>query len=418
MLKPIQPPATPGFEPAQNRGVPVHGLNPRSRRWLVSAAAVAGLVAVAACTPASNAGDKPLSAKESAASTEAIQAAQAAMTKLYKGTNKEPDGEPVPATAGKKVFIISCGQQAAACAVPTQGAMDAAKVMGWNASVLDTAFVYSRQGSLIDQAIAAGADGIAMVGNDCSFSPAALERARTAHIPVANVYGADCDDPYSPGDPVGDDLWTDVPTAGFTTGPSFFQGMAVAKAQYIIAKTEGQARVLAFRVTDSPTVNGQALAFEHAMAKCGTCEVYDIPFKSSEFGPKLQQIAQQAVLQHPDATVVAPGADDLYLGGIQAGIKAAGGTQLFILGAEGTAPGMQMVKSGELGGELGFSADWLGWALADTMNSLLAGKAPRNSGAGWQAIDKAHNLSLVGAGGEYEPAIDYQSAYKKLWGVN
>jgi ribose transport system substrate-binding protein len=350
-------------------------------------------------------------------SPDAVTTANAGLARLYVGTNKAPDGDPVPAQKGKKVFVISCGQQASGCSVPTAGAVAAAKELGWNVTTLDTALDFSKQGALVDQAIAAGAQGIIMVGDDCSLSPASFQRAKAAHIPVDNIFGADCDEPYAQGDPVGPDLWTDIHTADYTTNPSFFQGMAAAKAQYIIAKTDGKARVLSFNITNSALTKAQVRVFDAALAKCATCKVYSIPFKSLDFGPNLQRIAQQAVLQHPDATVVAPLNDSVYLGGIQAGLKAAGGKALFDLCGEGTPPGMQLLKSGEVTAELGFSADWYGWAAADTMNSLLAGKEPRNSGVGWQIIDQDHNMNLVGSDGAYQPSIDYKSVYRKLWGL-
>jgi ribose transport system substrate-binding protein len=346
-----------------------------------------------------------------------VAAANAGLAQLYAGTNKAPGGGPVAAQKGKKVFVISCGQQASGCSVPTAGAVAAGKELGWNVTTLDTALDFSKQGANVDQAIAAGAQGIIMVGNDCSLSPASFQRAKAAHIPVVNLYGADCDEPYAPGDPVGAHLWTEVPTADYTTNPSFFQGQAAAKAQYIIAKTNGTARVLSFGIVNSALITAQVRVFDAALAKCATCKAYDIPSKSLDFGPNLQRIAQQAVLQHPNATVVAPINDSVYLGGIQAGLKAAGTKKLFVMGADGTPPGMQLLKSGELTAELGWSADWYGWAAADTMNSLLAGKQPRNSGVGWQIIDKDHNMNLVGSDGAYQPSIDYKAAYSKLWGL-
>jgi ribose transport system substrate-binding protein len=377
------------------------------------------LVAVlAACSNSDASPDSKGAGAPADTSADAVAVANTELTKLYAGTNKVPDGDPVPAQTAKKIFVISCGQQASGCSVPTAGAVAAGKELGWHVTTLDTALDFSKQGALVDQAVAAGAQGIIMVGNDCALSPASFQRAKDAHIPVVNLYGADCDEPYASGDPVGAHLWTEVPTADYTTNPSFFQGQAAAKAQYIIAKTNGKARVLSFGIVNSALITAQVRVFDDALAKCATCKVYDVPTKSLDFGPNLQRIAQQALLQHPDATVVAPINDSVYLGGIQAGLKAAGTKNLFVMGADGTPPGMELLKSGELTAELGWSADWYGWAAADTMNSLLAGKEPRNSGVGWQIIDKDHNMDLVGSDGAYQTSIDYRAAYRTLWGLS
>jgi ribose transport system substrate-binding protein len=382
------------------------------RRWGWLGLVVALFAAVAA-SGASGAGTGVAASKPSPV----VVAAKASLAKLYAGTNKAPSGDPVAAQKGKKIFVISCGQVVPGCSVPTAGAVAAGTELGWNITTLDTALDYAKQGGNVDQAIAGGAQGIIMVGNDCLLSPASFQRAKDAHIPVVNIFGADCNEPYTQGDPVGADLWTEARTAGYTTNPHFWQGYGIAKAQWVIAKTNGKARVLSFDITNSALDHAQTVVFNAALAKCKTCKVYDVQFKAQDLGPNLQRIAQQAVLQHPDATVVAPENDSVYLAGIQPGLKAAGGKKLVILGADGTPPGMQLLKSGELAAELAYSGDWYGWAAADTMNSLLAGKEPRNSGLGWQLIDKGHNMKLVGSGGGYQPAINYKAAYRKLWGL-
>src|SRR5438105_5358856 len=238
----------------------------RGWRWLVVAlfAAVAASAISSAGTSARAATAKP---------SPVVAAAKAKLAKLYAGTSKAPSGDPVPAQKGKKVFVISCGQVVPGCSVPTAGAVAAGTELGWNVTVLDTALDYAKQGSNVDQAVAGGAQGIIMVGNDCLLSPASFQRAKDAHIPVVNIFGADCNEPYKKGDPVGADLWTEARTANYTTNPRFWQGYGVAKAQWVIAKTNGKARVLAFDITNSALDHAQTVAFEAAMAKCKTCKV-------------------------------------------------------------------------------------------------------------------------------------------------
>src|SRR5947209_3284468 len=161
----------------------------RGWRWLVVA-----LFAAVAASALSSAGASARAVSTSRPGTSSVAAARrpspvvaaakAAVAKLYLGTNKAPSGDPVAAQKGKKVFVISCGQVVPGCSVPTAGAVAAGTELGWNVTVLDTALDYAKQGSNVDQAIAGGAQGIIMVGNDCLLSPASFQRAKDAHIQV------------------------------------------------------------------------------------------------------------------------------------------------------------------------------------------------------------------------------------------
>jgi ribose transport system substrate-binding protein len=110
-----------------------------------------------------------------------------------------------------------------------------------------------------------------------------------------------------------------------------------------------------------------------------------------------------------------PGFDVLLLAGVGAGVKASGrGGQVKLFGAEGYAPTADLARQGWVAGGVAVPADWQGWAAIDTLNRIFAGQKPVDEGLGFQAWDKTHNL---GASGGYEPKVDYQAAYKKLWGA-
>src|SRR5437879_1248414 len=97
-----------------------------SRWW--GAAVMAGLLVsgITACsssgTSSGSSAPAPAVTNGTAApggsSADAVAAAKADLAQLYAGTNKAPDGDPVAAQKGKKVFVISCGQQASGCSVP------------------------------------------------------------------------------------------------------------------------------------------------------------------------------------------------------------------------------------------------------------------------------------------------------------
>jgi ribose transport system substrate-binding protein len=342
---------------------------------------------------------------------------EALMQKYYEGTNRAPSGEPVPAQKGKKVFVISCGQNIATCGDTAGGVMDAGRLLGWNMTLLDGKGNPSTTSSLVDQALAGGAQGIAVIGFDCSLAQGSYQRAKNANVPVALVYGADCNEPYSPKERPGPSLLNDVRFGGYLTGPQFLNAWARARAQFLIAHSKGKADVISFEYAESPATYAVSRAFDGELAKCEGCKVHVVPFSTAQFGPALQQLAQQAPLKFPDANAVLVANDALYLAGIQAGISASGrSAQLFTVGAEGLPPVLQMVTKGAVGGVMAYSDMWAGFATADTLNSVFAGKKPRDSGIGWQLIDKDHASAIVD--GAFKPAVDFVAAYKRLWGVS
>jgi ribose transport system substrate-binding protein len=376
---------------------------------------VASIFVAAACSNSSS-GASGGGAASSKDSTPIVSQSKALVQKYYDGTNKEPSGTPVAAQRGKKVYVISCGQNIGTCSQTAAGATSAGKLLDWNVTLLDGKGNPSTTASLVDQALAGGAQGIVIVGFDCSLAQASLQRAKASGVPVALVYGADCNAPYSSGESAGPSLVNEVSFADYPTGPEFLVGWGQARAQYAIANSNGNAHVLSFEYAESPATYAISRAFDSEIKKCPNCSVDVVKFATGDFGPGLQQLAQQAPLKFPDANAVMTPNDALYLAGIQAGIAASGrADKLFVVGGEGQAPVLDMVAKGAVDGVMAYSTDWAGFAAADTLNSVFAGQAPRNSGIGWQLIDKDHSSPIVG--GTYKPSVDYVAAYKKLWGL-
>jgi hypothetical protein len=104
---------------------------------------------------------------------------------LYAGTESPPQATGPAAVPGKSIAWISCGQVAQGCAVPTAAAADAAKVLGWNFTMLDARLnAAGGLGSSIRHAIALKPDAIVTDGLDCEAARQPLEDAKSAGIPV------------------------------------------------------------------------------------------------------------------------------------------------------------------------------------------------------------------------------------------
>ncbi|HYC80402.1 MAG TPA: substrate-binding domain-containing protein, partial [Solirubrobacterales bacterium] len=117
------------------------------------------------------------------------------------GTFKEePTTSPIKAGEGRKIEVISCGQQVVTCAEATAGAMEAAKKLGWQATLFDAKLDYPSAATGIRQAVANGVEGIFIYFMDCSNFKSALEEAKKAGVFVVAADARDCSE-TNPGAP-------------------------------------------------------------------------------------------------------------------------------------------------------------------------------------------------------------------------
>jgi ribose transport system substrate-binding protein len=268
----------------------------------------------------------------------------------------------------------------------------------------------------IRQAIVAKADGIILQSIDCPLVKPALTEARDAEVKIVAYYALDCDDPSVNGQPLYDGSVNFGSQVG--TYADLTRAWGAAKADWVIARTKGRAKVISFKQDEVLVVKYIREGFEHELARCKTCEIVEtVDFTRADLGPKLQQKAQRALAQHPEANAVHVPYDSAMLLGISAALLESGrNDQIDVIAGEGFPTNIQLIRDNK--GEdaaNAFPARWTGYAAIDSLNSVFNGTPPQDSGIGYRLIDREHNLPLPGQG--YESAVDYQSAYKRAWGI-
>jgi ribose transport system substrate-binding protein len=384
-------------------------MNSLARSWFrIAVAASAALLA--ACGGASS------GTSGGAATTTFLSQAQANVQKDYGSTDRTPDTTSRPAAKGKKIVVISAGDEGESASVPVHAALAAAKAMGWQATEYDEHLDPTKGPALMRQAIAAGADGIVVDANDCPLIKAPLQEAQTAHISVVPIYAYDCDDPLFNG---GQALFSGVVQVA-TPGTPDQQALAYGanQADAVIVATKGHARVILFNDVEFTVLHYTGEGFKTELAKCSDCKVVDeVDFKAAELGPTLQQKAASALLQHPEANAVKIPYTAASLLGIAGAVVQSGKTsQLYVMGGEGFADELDLIRGGKGVNAVNIiSSEWTGWAAVDTLNSAFLGQPPRNSGIGWTLSDTSHNLP---ASGPFVPKVDFKAAYLKAWGVS
>jgi ribose transport system substrate-binding protein len=268
----------------------------------------------------------------------------------------------------------------------------------------------------VRQAIAAKADGIIVDGIDCAAIKQSLAEARAAKVKTVGFFNYDCDDPnLGGGERMFDGMVNFGPGGDYAT---LTRNFGAVKADWIIHKTGGKAKLIQFKEDEFLVLKYIREGFEAEFAKCKTCQIVEtVDFTLADYGPKLQQKAQSALLKHPEATAVHVPYDTPVHFGVGAALTESGrNDQIEVIGGEGFPTNIQLIRDNKgQDAANAFPSEWTGWAAVDTLNSVLQGKTPREGGMGLKLIDREHNLPAGGKG--YEPTADFRSAYKKAWGL-
>lgn len=344
---------------------------------------------------------------------------QQIVTTLFEGTYGEPPAQGPEAKPGMKVWIISYGQSYAGAALEAGAAQDAASTLGWDTKIYDAKFDPSNAVAGIRQAVAAGADGVFVPWFDCASIKAGLLEAQQAGVFVVTDEASDC-----AGEPLFDYVVQYHPGTfeindGSVSG--YLQGWGAALASYTIDRTGGKAKVLVFNQTDTSTFGDVVKGGNDRFAECGGCEIVDtVDFTNADVGPNLQQKAQQALLQHPEANAIFAPGDGILVGGVLAALRASGNRygSMVIAGGEGSSV---IGDLRDYDGDWAVSTlplDWSAYQAIDALHRLLAGEQPvADSGIGYQLVDKEHNLpsgDLATPTADGAP-IDFSALYGKAW---
>jgi ribose transport system substrate-binding protein len=352
-------------------------------------------------------GSAPAAADSQATATAAVEAG-------YKGTSTLPDPTPRPGAKGKRVIFISSGQNSISTAVPLAGQMEAAQALGWQTQLLDGQSNPALWPGLVRQAIAAQPDAISLQAIDCPLVSQPLEEARAAGIKIAAGYSFDCDDPKFGG------------TAHFDAVPYFASAQGDVgeftrkygelQGDTAIAKFGDKANVLQFNDEEFRILDYTNEGFQRAI-KAGGGKITYSTFLVSDLGPNLEAKVSGELLKNPDVNVIKSPYTGATLLGIASGIQKAGRQgKVFVIGGEGFAPELDLMRQGAVDVVNITPPAWIGWATIDSLNSAFAGQKPVDAGIGWTLVDAQHGLpSAVGA--SYENSPDFRSVYKKAWGV-
>lgn len=336
----------------------------------------------------------------------------AEVKKLYAGDYVPPPTKGPKAEEGKNVWYISCGQEYEACASMSSAFEEAGKELGWTVTLQDSKASQETAGKLIKQALAANVDGIAISSTDCPNIKSALQEAKAENTPVVNFAGLDCDYEGFGG---GEKLFTKTVNSRGPTFLDFGKEYAEARADVLINELQGEGELLSLEEQSqvAQQVFGKAFS-ERITEACPDCISVPVQFTFAEVPTEATQVWQAAIQSHPDADTLSNPIDALMGLGLKSTI-ASSGREIWIMGAEGAPPNLQLIEEGAQGAALDVSGyEWQIWGLADTLNRVFAGSEEfPDEGGGWILVDKEHNLPP--AGEKLQPPVDYRAAFNAIW---
>ncbi|MBC3762639.1 sugar ABC transporter substrate-binding protein [Quadrisphaera oryzae] len=383
-----------------------------ARALLVAAAATAAALVLAACSSATGAtsatgGSGASSAAVPAAVTDAVAAG-------YQGLSTAPPTSSPAVSPGHDLWVVSAFQQVSGLAKIASEAQAAAAAIGWKATVCDGQNNPAQWSTCVRQATAAGADAILLAGVDCAPVSEALAEARRGGVKVTGVASFDCDDPTQGGGAPQFDAKLGY-TDGVTGTGDFYEKAGRLRADWVIAKTGGSAKVL--HVAFKGVSIGEYLSkgfTEELAAQCPGCSVVGtVAITPSEIG-QLRQKFDSALLKAPDANVVVTDLDFMLSAGVQQSLQQNPSSGRVVLGGECVQETLDYIRAG--GGAqacVGFSNGRAAWAAVDQLNRAFDGQPGVTDGVGSQIIDAERNLPA--AGSAYEGDLDYRATYTQLW---
>jgi ribose transport system substrate-binding protein len=303
------------------------------------------------------------------------------------------------AVADKKLMVLSCTQAAEGCALPAAAAVEAAEVLGWEASIFDGQGSPDTYNKGIQQAITSGMDGILLIAISDELVADAVADARAAGIAVISE------------DSVNEPSETGV---NFENAARL-EDQAKALASYLIWKNDGKAKVLLMWDREFKSVLRFNEAFAKEIAACEECElVAEQDFVVTELQDRVPELVVSTLRQEPEINAVVNfDAPQLFT---VPEVKAAGvGDGVLFGGFNGISPAIDLVRSGDVAATVGQAMEWAAWASVDAFNRIFAGEEPVDGNVPMRLIT-ADNVDDVESGKPWDGDVDFRAAYRELWG--
>lgn len=353
----------------------------------------------AAEAPAESAAEAPAEAANPC-TEEAAAAVEAARAPLdVKGPSSPVD---MKENAGKSLWLISAGQTEFTQSV-ADGFVQAAESVGMSAKYVQAKGQVTVMQNLVDQAVAAKADGIVLFNIPPEAVQAQLEKATEAGVTVIDFNNGDPGDPLQPGI--------------FAHVASTFSDDGKKTADWMMADSDCQVNMATFTI---PVVNVVELmingAIDQLAAKCPTCMVTESEFSYATFATALGPQADTVMRRDPGINYINPAADAF--ASVISPVLEASGLTVKITGHDGNSSNLKAMAEGNTLQAMTVAAppaDYTGWALVDQLGRGMLGMPS----ADWALPGRIIDSQNIGDGSNavvYPGFEDFPNLFTVAWG--
>ena len=377
------------------------------RRAAAGAIAMLSVVvlALAACS-SSNSGSNSTGTSGGSTIGASTDAGLAAAQKLVDTYSQQPTkipasvpiGKPIP--KGKTVVFVSCGTPN--CSIEGGIIKQATDLLGWTLNVINTDGTPETQKAAFAQAVQQKVNVVLY---------SAVDRATFAqYIPAFEAnhtfLSACCIT-----DPVGNNgigYGIDVPAQTSIIGQLM--------AAWIITQSHANAHTVYFNLPAFSILNNQGAAYtDYLKQNCVKCTSDSVDIPVTALGKDVPTRIVSYLRAHPSVKWVTVSVDALAVG-LPAALKAAGLSDVQIVGEGATSTNLQYIQAGQQSASVAFPYYEVMWAMVDAAARYEAGVAvPASVGATPWLLIKSNAPAPTDA---FPTVKDYAQQFKALWGIS
>ncbi len=382
---------------------------------VAAATATMAMLALAACGSDGGAGSSGSDAASAPDAATALTAAKDYVDNYLEGSYGELPSDANPIEKGKEVWVIDCDSKRSSCADPGNAIAAAGELVGWKVNHVDAKSTPAVASQLIDQAVAAGADGVVVVAIDCPNIKQSVANATDAGVAVYGNFALDCDE-LDKGKPLFSAVGSMFGQEDFSAAQ---QEQGELQAAYVATELgENGGKVVLLDVEDSFVAHAISQGAARGLKKyCPQCEVKTLKITLKDLGGGLQAKMSTILNQNPDAKAIVSLFDAVNEVGASPAVRDLGLKGLVMTGSQGTPNAIKQIGAdGPQTMTVTESPQLQAYEAIDSLNLLFRGEKPVPSINGWKLVDKDNYLPTDG--NKVDVPFDFETLYKSRWGLS
>lgn len=305
---------------------------------------------------------------------------------------------------GSSVWLITAGQTEFTQSV-ADGFEAAGQAAGIEARYVQANFQVNQMQQLVEQAVAANADGIVLFNITPESVSGPLQKAIDRGIPIIDFNNGDPTDPLQPG------IFAHVAAEFSIDGKK--------KADWMLADSGCELHLATFTV---PTLTVVELMIDGAIAEVNrlcpeTCTITENEFDVSNFATSLGPQAQTVIRRDPSINYIDPAADAF--ASVISPVLQQAGSNVKIAGHDGNPSTLAAMAAGNTLQAMTIAGPpevFIGWALLDQLARGMLGEEP----ADWALPGRIIDSTNIGSGSaaDIHPGWEgFEAKFLAAWGL-